>query len=129
MRSPGAVVKSTFFCLSPSLPTRSAHRGCTKVFRKTSFRPRRPLAYSTSFQRLDGTVARAKPGVFGNSGEEGRETRGGAREHSPTELIQTHCRKTGLLPHQHRVLCHFQGIFTNMASNVLQNKPVSIFIL
>lgn len=36
------------------------------------------LAYSTSVQRLDGTVARAKSGVFWHCGEEGRETRAGA---------------------------------------------------
>lgn len=76
-KPPGAVVTSMFFCLPPFLTPRSAHSRHRKVFRKISPRPKRLFAYSTSFQRLDGTVARAKSGVFWNSGEEGRETRGG----------------------------------------------------
>lgn len=36
----------------------------TQRILKRSFWPRRCWAYSTSFQRLDGTVARAKPGRF-----------------------------------------------------------------
>lgn len=78
----------------PCLALGSAHSGCLLSFRKKIFRPGGPLAYSTSSHRLDGTVARAKAGVFWNKGQEGGENRAGDWDRSLAEfdsnMLQRH---------------------------------------
>lgn len=102
------------FCL-PGVPgikdcTLWTHKGLLKV----SFRF---LAYSTSFQRLDGTVARAKSGVLWNIWEAKRKQSRGLWDIPLLGLIQTHCWNVGgLLPAWHRVLGHVLSTFTHMAS-------------
>lgn len=95
------------------------------IFRKKSFRIRRSFAYSTSFQRLDGTVASTKSGVFWISVVRKGEERAGALERSPLSRIQTPCRSTGgFLPYWQGVLCHILGTFTNTASDGLPSYLV-----